>query len=341
MGRHLPADAGSRNLAGSARLDAKGRARLLGLARDLAGALAELRRLRAARPGDPRGDAALLLDLKVVPELARGLDLPLFLGFQGGTNTGKATLFNALAGKLLSPAIPTGSATKHPLVFAHERWRGRLLDAPLFPGFEARQLEDPKRLIVDPERTDLLYVRLHDDARLERLALVDSPDFDGALETNAAGAAAIAAISDVTLFVTTAEKYRDRILVDQLRRLLELKDDVLVVFNRLGEPIVFETLADDLRSVLGPPGAHLRAARLPSSAARHPEDDLRAALVDLTAPLAALDVARTKEATLSRTVRRVAALAAEAAERCSADAELKRELQRIVREGEEECAREY
>ena len=150
---------------------------------------------------DLRETALLHLRLKVIPELEADRRLPVFVAVQGGTNVGKSTLFNVLAGKILSPVVVQASATKHPLMFLHESWRPTLLEAGALGQFQCHELGDPKELLVDSEQTDLLYLRFHGDEALAGVALIDSPDFDSALLTNLAVARRIAALADVTLFV--------------------------------------------------------------------------------------------------------------------------------------------
>ncbi|MEM7235644.1 MAG: GTPase, partial [Planctomycetota bacterium] len=133
--------------------------------------------------GELRGDLLLLLRLKVLPELKNARKLPVFVAVQGGTNVGKSTVFNTLAGQLLSPSVVQASATKHPLVYVHQSWKDALLAGDTFPGLELRELEDPKELLVDEAATELVYLRFHDDAELSPFALVDSPDFDSALDS--------------------------------------------------------------------------------------------------------------------------------------------------------------
>src|SRR5262249_41844319 len=143
-------------------------------------------------------------------------------------------------------------------------------------------------------------------------ALVDSPDFDSALITNASGAARIAALSDLTLFVTTAQKYRDRVLVEELKRLLELKSEVVIIFNMLEEEIVFETVFDDLRRTVGATSDRLRAIRLPPSRAKHPEDDVREVLLnEVLEGFLSLRAASIKPAILSKALHRVVDLTRE------------------------------
>ncbi len=220
----------------------------------------------------------LYLKTKVIPELKTAGDLPIFVGVQGGANVGKSTIFNALAGKILSPSILLASATKHPLVFLHEKWRDTFFPESPFKAMDCQELADPKDLTIQPERTDLLYFKFHQDSDLEPYALIDSPDFDSALLTNLEVARKITALSDVTFFVTTSQKYKDRELIFRLRQLMELKSRVILVFNRVNEEIVFNTLVDDLEEVISLKEADVSTLRLPESSAAHPEEDLREAL---------------------------------------------------------------
>ena len=317
---------------------------LLHLARDLRSAVSALHPLSGDTGKDSRAGVLLLLEAKALPELEAGLDFPVFAAVLGGTNVGKSTVFNALAGKILSPALVTASATKHPLFSAHEMWRGRFLRDQPYPGVTCRELSDPKELIAPGSDGIVLYFRFHEDPQLEDLALIDSPDLDSALESNAIKASLIGAISDVALFVTTAQKYRDRVLVDDLARLMALKGEVIVVLNHAAEDIVFETISDDLRALLRTPERRgvMEAIRLPPSSARHPEEALREVLAPLVLDrFARLRAAETKPPILARTLRRAAVLAGELAARHESEAAVKKELEALLAEGLEEARDEY
>lgn len=315
---------------------------ILERARELLEATEALHGLAGPGGKDPRDGVLLLLRSKVIPELEAELALPVFVGIQGGTNTGKSTVFNALAGKILSPVLAVASATKHPLVFAHERWRGLFLSGASFPGIECRELGDAKDLIAEPERLDRFYFRFHDDPRLGGLALIDSPDFDSTLASNAVKAARIAAISDVTLFVTTAEKYRDRVLVAELEKLLDLKGEVVLIFNKVDEEIVFQTLLDDLRQALPAERGRIDALRLPTSPARHPEEALQLPLsAAITDRLARLRSEELKPAIVARSVRRAVALAEDLIEAYSGEAAVKKEAARLLEERARGLEAEY
>ncbi len=263
-----------------------------------------LRRL----PALPRGEEArreliVLLESKIEPEL-RVPDLPLFVGVQGGTNVGKSTVFNALASQLLAPTSVVAGATIHPLLFVHEKWRETLLPHGPFGGIECREVRDPKELSADRDRQDLLFCRFHHDDRLAHVGLIDSPDCDSISESNSRASARISALADVTVFVVTAQKYKDRVLYEQLTRLIRQKESVIVVFNLVSEAIVFDTLVEDLRASLAPELSLGTCIRLPPSTARHPEEELGEELrAQLLPALGSLDPRTIKERMLAETSR--------------------------------------
>jgi hypothetical protein len=295
-----------------------------------------------AERADVREDILLALGAKVVPELAAGADLPVFIGVQGGTNTGKSTVFNALAGKLLSPAVVQASATKHPLVFVHERWRERLLAGGIFPDLACRELEDPKQLISEADRTELCYFQFHDDSRLAGVALVDSPDFDSVLATNLLVARRVAVLADITVFVTTAQKYRDRELVEHLRLLRELKAQVVILFNMVREQIVFETLLDDLDSVVPVREEDFIALRVPPSALAHPEEEILELLqARVLEPLLSCRPGEVKPLILRRALRRVLLQVDELSRLHRGELEIKRRLARFVDAELEKAVADY
>ena len=267
------------------------------------------------------------LRLKIRPELLHPAELPLFVGVQGGTNVGKSTVFNALAGKLLSPSVVQASATKHPLVFVHERWREVLLGDTVFEGLELLELEDPKQLLIEPDRTELLYFQFHDDDDLATLALIDSPDFDSVLETNLIVADHVSVLSDLTVFVTTAQKYRDRELISRLRLIAQLKASIILIFNRVDEDIVFRTLVDDLRGIIDFSDVDLLTLRTGRSTGACPEDEIRQLLEStVLAKLRKVETARIKPRILSRACRHFATEVLDMTARFSPEVEFKRAL---------------
>lgn len=296
----------------------------------------------AGADGDLRETILLYLRTKLLPELESTQDFPVFVGVQGGTNVGKSTVFNALAGKLLSPAIVQASATKHPLVFVHEKWRSLFLDKQPFPDTTYAELGDAKELLVDAERTDLLYFRFHNDDDLADVALIDSPDFDSTLLTNLHVARRIAALSDVTVFVTTSQKYRDRELIKHLEILLDLKASVLLVLNMVNEEIVFQTLVDDLESIVSLKAAGVATLRLPASSAQYPEDEFREPLRERVLDhLSTFQRSKVKPASLRKTLTRVLEHVGELRQRFEPELRFKDNLQKRIDEVHEKQVASY
>lgn len=280
-----------------------------------------------------RDEIAFAVRAKILPELRAGGDLPLLVGVQGGANVGKSTVFNALAGQILSPSIVQAAATKHPLLYGHETWRDRLLGSDVFPGLRLEELDDPRQLITCPEDTDVIYLRFHDDDALERVALIDSPDFDSAVETNMRVAEQVTTISDMTIFVTTGQKYLDRELVARLSDILRLKATVVLVFNQLDEEIVFQTLLDDLREAIGASRDETVALRLPRCGVACPEEALTATLRDrVLGHLASHEAATVKPQLVRAALGRVIEQVGELSRRLAPQVELKSACERFVAE---------
>jgi hypothetical protein len=277
-------------------------------------ALEPLREERAPTPFEEaeihRQQILWTLRLKIGPEIRTRGELPVIVGVQGGTNVGKSTIFNALAGNILSPTVVTASATKHPLIYAHERWRRALLEPSTYPDLELRELTDPKELLAEPDAVYRVYFRFHASDEWSDWAFIDSPDFDSVLDSNLRAARLVSAMSDVTVFVTTGQKYKDRDLVAELGRLIAAKASVVLVFNFLDEEIVFSTLLEDLRAVVGIPREHFLAVRVPRIHGGCPENEIRPLLLPTVAAHLGASGSRARKpellrSTIARTVDRV------------------------------------
>ncbi|RME70874.1 MAG: hypothetical protein D6776_11030 [Planctomycetota bacterium] len=266
---------------------------LLSRTRELATALRELRCMEGTELGERfdalRRRALALLDGKIVPELSADMKLPLFVAVCGGTNTGKSTVVNALAGMLLTETRVTAGATKHPFLYLHRRWRERMLGGEIFPGARCVELESPVQLTV-PSDEPLLYLSFHERRELQSVAIVDSPDLDSVERRNRAAAEVVLTLADVCLFVTTPQKYKDRVLVEAIREVLGHKKRVVLLFNQVEDEIIYNTIVDDL-------GGQLAGVKLggfvPLVRERHPEVTLRPRVTELVQPF--LDTRRRLE----------------------------------------------
>ncbi|MHC4393527.1 MAG: GTPase [Planctomycetota bacterium] len=248
-----------------------------------------------------KAEALDLLDGKIVPELASSLTLPLFVAVLGGTNTGKSTVFNALAGVLLSETKITAGATKHPLVYVHQRWEKELLEGQVFDRIRCERLESPGQLlcVYDEPR---MFFSFHDRKELKDVAFIDSPDFDSSEPHNRETAHKVLTQADVCLFLTTPQKYKDRVLVEDLETIAGQQKRVLVIFNLVADEMLFRTMADDLKVRVGDKVAF--GGYLPDTEHKDPERALRERVNGIVDGfLKGLKRAEIKEATLHQGLR--------------------------------------
>lgn len=186
---------------------------------------------------------------KLLPELKNPNLLPLIVSLVGGTNTGKSTFFNALVGMILSEARISAGATKHPLIYAHEAYRNQICSNEVFSNLEISQLQSPGQLLVPNDRPQLYY-QLHQREELRDFALIDCPDFDSVAKENQLSARRVVEQSDLCIFLTTPQKYKDRLLVNELAWLLEQKKEVFVLFNLTDDQMLYRTMLEDLKQQL-------------------------------------------------------------------------------------------
>jgi energy-coupling factor transporter ATP-binding protein EcfA2 len=181
--------------------------------RDLSSALG--RRVSSA-PGPNRAARAERLRRHVDDYLrprARDAGAPLVVVVLGSTGSGKSSLFNALAGRDVSPSGILRPTTRRPVALAHPDDAG----ADLLPGLSER---DALELIVDP-------------AIGRGLVLVDAPDFDSVELANRALAVELLEAADLVIFVTTATRYADEVPWTILERARQRGVPLLAVLNRL------------------------------------------------------------------------------------------------------------
>jgi energy-coupling factor transporter ATP-binding protein EcfA2 len=181
--------------------------------RDLATALAR----RAATATEPnRAARAERLRRHVAEYLlprARDADAPLIVAILGSTGSGKSSLFNALAGRAISPSGVLRPTTRRPTALVHPADAG----LELLPGLVTRDAVDR---VVAP------------DAR-RGIVIVDAPDFDSVELANRALAVELLEAADLAVFVTTATRYADQVPWTVLGRARQRGLPLLAVLNRL------------------------------------------------------------------------------------------------------------
>lgn len=136
--------------------------------------------------------------LKRVDSLRIRLESPLVVATFGGTGTGKSSLVNGLVGKEISRVGKQRPTTTKPLLLLHPQSDPHALGLPL-DEFELHVVESPL---------------------LRDIAIIDCPDMDTP-ELEAAGnnldlLRKVLPLSDVLIYVSTQQKYRDAVVGDEL-----------------------------------------------------------------------------------------------------------------------------
>jgi GTP-binding protein EngB required for normal cell division len=165
----------------------------------LAEALAELRQaaeIALRRLGEDGAVAALAAAELLEERLARGVDHTI-VALQGGTGSGKSSLFNAIAEMSFSPVGVVRPTTTKATACV---WG---------PGAEA--LLDWLGVERDSwiKRDSVLETHI---GELRGLILVDLPDYDSAIEANRLIADKVMPLADVVIWVTDPQKYADQSL---------------------------------------------------------------------------------------------------------------------------------
>lgn len=170
-----------------------------------------------------------LLAYKLVPHLVG--EGCLVVAVTGGTNTGKSTVVNLLAGTEATPVRTTAAATCRPLLIGSPERAAQCLEGKLVPEFTPRRLEDPEDLIRFEGPDNLLYVC--ENAGLPaRIVILDTPDIDSIETRNWEVANHIRAAGDVLVATLTPEKYKDDRVVDFFRRAHAAGRVVLPLLNK-------------------------------------------------------------------------------------------------------------
>ncbi len=168
----------------------------------------------------------------------------LVVAVTGGTNTGKSTLFNHLAGSEVSRAEPLASGTKHPVCLLP---RGALAEVNgslpsigslgrLFESFKAQAWQsdaDPLALYDDDT---LIYREDPSGRQPSLLILLDTPDIDSVLRENWHRAEMVRYAADVLVCMLTGQKYNDAAVVDFFRQAAHSDKTIIAVVNFVDWP---------------------------------------------------------------------------------------------------------
>ncbi len=157
----------------------------------------------------------------------------LWIALLGGTGTGKSTIFNALAGKDISPVGVARPTTTSPVAYGH-RDHAVTGNFPFSLSRSERTLRDETdegSVTGNGGTTFIRYVE-HGEDHLSHLVLLDTPDLDSLESGNRYQARLMYHLSHGVIFVTSQEKYADQVLFRFMHRASVERKPLFVVFNK-------------------------------------------------------------------------------------------------------------
>ncbi len=188
-----------------------------------------------------------------------GESFPLVISLMGGTGTGKSTLFNSLAGQIISKVGHRRPSTLRAIILAPLEVERQLSECPLLNWkSEVGRGESQTQVVT------------HQQPQLSDSILIDTPDIDSVEISNRVNAENFFIISDVLILVTSQEKYGDLAGHEMTERARSWGKKTVFIMNKVSSDIAY----DDFRRALkdrGFPDEPIRIERLPSSPEFIPE----------------------------------------------------------------------
>ncbi|MCA9002071.1 MAG: 50S ribosome-binding GTPase, partial [Planctomycetes bacterium] len=170
-----------------------------------------------------------ILERDLIP---RGACASFVVGLVGPNNAGKSALFNALAGRICSPSMARGGATRRLLAATRDPSLGlRGFDSvlPVEPGPTGVEAAS------EPGRAGELLATSAPELP-PGLWLVDAPDFDSILEDHRGTAESLLSITDLAVVVVTRHSYQNLEVVEFLKRWLGSGRPWVLVYNEAPSP---------------------------------------------------------------------------------------------------------
>ena len=160
-------------------------------------------------------------------------NFPLVVTLQGGTGTGKSSVFNALIGKSISLTGVERPQTRGCIFFVPSHAVPVILESEPFLSFPFGRIAfDDLRSPVKGEPGGITIVE-HTVREWENILLIDSPDLDSVEEGNRTLAEEIMLLSDLILFVTSQEKYADNTPFEAIKEVSHDRKPFLLIINKL------------------------------------------------------------------------------------------------------------
>lgn len=207
---------------------------------------------------DDEADRALAARLRarltrdLLPRVSGGAPVVL-AAIAGPNNVGKSSLFNALAGQVVSTARAEGGLTKQCVAVVHPSlWAGPL-EAVLSRRYEVVPVAPGEVAPVDvPGPPGRLYLETV-EALPPTVLLMDTPDFDSVHLENRVNAEALLVTVDLVIFVVSRQTYRNAAVVEFLRAAVGHGRPYLLVYNEAPRVEQARAHLDTLAADVGQP----------------------------------------------------------------------------------------
>jgi hypothetical protein len=183
-----------------------------------------------------RVDLAWTIREYLLPRL-HDLEAPLLAVVIGSTGSGKSTLVNSLAQQRISEPGALRPTTRVPVVWTHPDHAHRY-ETGFLTGYGTA---------VDATRR--LQIVTTDHRLLAGVTVLDAPDFDSVVAGHREMVEDLLAVADLTVFVTSAQRYADAVPWEFLERARRRRLPILFVLNRL-PPLGADEVVDDYRTRL-------------------------------------------------------------------------------------------
>ncbi len=161
---------------------------------------------------EPSRRSELRREWESVRAAEESIDDRLVVGIVGGTGVGKSTLINALAGAEISRSSDRRPTTDRVICYRHER-------TPMPPGFPIDDIAEPQPV--------------HRSDSLERVILLDFPDFDSVESLHHEVLERFFPRLDVLVILVDDVKYADARLFALIDRLPQSHENLHIVLNKV------------------------------------------------------------------------------------------------------------
>ncbi len=143
-------------------------------------------------------------------------EFPIIISLLGGTGTGKSTIFNSIAGKVISNVATIRPATMSPVILVDKKYENQISNYDLF---SSRENNEVGEIVTDTPHPQII--------------IIDTPDFDSVQTANRDIAEHFFILSDVLIFVNSQEKYGDFAVQNMVEAAKSWGKQIVFILNKV------------------------------------------------------------------------------------------------------------